>query len=1092
MAAYKEFKGLNLPEIDKEILKFWEENKVFEKSVEEKDKDNSFVFYEGPPSANGKPGIHHVMARTVKDLFCRYQTMKGKRVERKGGWDTHGLPVELNVEKTLGITKEDIGKSITIAEYNAKCRETVLQFKGLWDDLTIKMGYWVDLDNPYVTYENSYIESVWNLLSKMYNKDLIYKGYTVQPYSPAAGTGLSSHELNLPGCYKEVSDTTIVGQFEVINDDKSAFLFGEEGEDVRILAWTTTPWTFPSNTALAVGPKVNYVKIKTKNQYTELPVSVVLAEALVSKWFGGKKQPEILEQSEPFPGSQMQDIRYKPLLDFGNEIEELYGSTDAYRVITGNHVTIEDGTGVVHTAPSFGADDRKVAVDHKIGALTLVDKSGRFKDNVGEFSGRFVKNYRDEEDFKNVDIDIAIKLKTENKAFNVQKYVHNYPHCWRTDKPILYYPLDSWFVKASSMRDRMADLNKTINWKPTHTGTGRFQGWLENLQDWNLSRSRFWGIPLPIWRAEDGEEICIGSVEQLAKEITKANTALGLDQKIPEDLHRPYIDDITLVNTAGKPMTRELDLIDVWFDSGSMPYAQWHYPFENEEKFKENYPADFISEGVDQTRGWFYTLHAISTMVNDSIAYKNVVSTGLVLDKEGKKMSKSKGNVVDPFSTLSNYGADATRWYMMVNANPWDNLKFDLEGIDETRRKLFGTLYNTYSFFSLYANIDGFSYQEAEIPMEERPEIDQWIISLLNSLIEKVDADYADYEPTKAGRAIQDFVESNLSNWYVRLCRRRFWKGDYTSDKIAAYQTLYTCLEAITKMMAPIAPFFTDWMFQNLNNATGKNEKISVHLTDFPSSDQSKIDGDLEVRMDYAQRISSLVLSLRKKENLRVRQPLQKILLPILDDNYKNHVMQVEDLILHEVNVKEIEYIAADSGVINKKIKPNFKTLGRKLGAQMKAAAAHINGLDQDAIAAIEKTGVYKLELDGTAFELTLEDFEINAAEIPGWTVAQDKEITLALDITLTDELIAEGLGRELINRIQNIRKSSGFDVTDKITIKITKHEALNKSLSEYADYIKSEVLGTEIIQVDGHAEGEEVDLGNDIKVFISLEKGAV
>jgi len=990
--------------------------------------------------------------------------MKGKRVERKGGWDTHGLPVELNVEKTLGITKEDIGKTITIAEYNAKCRETVLQFKGLWDDLTIQMGYWVDLDNPYVTYENSYIESVWNLLSKMYDKELIYKGYTVQPYSPAAGTGLSSHELNLPGCYKEVSDTTIVGQFKVKKNDTSAFLFGDDSEDVRILAWTTTPWTFPSNTALAVGPKVKYVKIKTKNQYTDLPVSVVLAEALVSKWFGGKKQPEILEQSEAFPGSQMQDIRYEPLLDFGNEIEELYGSTDAYRVITGNHVTVEDGTGVVHTAPSFGADDRKVAVDHKIGALTLVDKSGRFKDTVGEFSGRFVKNYRDEEDFKNVDIDIAIKLKTENKAFNVQKYVHNYPHCWRTDKPILYYPLDSWFVKASSKRDRMAELNKTINWKPTSTGTGRFQGWLENLQDWNLSRSRFWGIPLPIWRSEDGEEICIGSVEQLAAEITKANAALGLDQKVPEDLH-------------------------VWFDSGSMPYAQWHYPFENEEKFKQNYPADFISEGVDQTRGWFYTLHAISTMVHDSIAYKNVVSTGLVLDKSGKKMSKSKGNVVDPFSTLSNYGADATRWYMMVNANPWDNLKFDLDGIDETRRKLFGTLYNTYSFFSLYANIDGFDFKEEEVPMADRPEIDRWIISLLNSLIEKVDGHYADYEPTKAGRAIQEFVESNLSNWYVRLCRRRFWKGDYTTDKIAAYQTLYTCLEAISKMMAPIAPFFTDWMFQNLNNATGKSDKISVHLVDFPTADKSKIDSDLEVRMDYAQRISSLVLSLRKKENLRVRQPLQKILLPILDDKYKNHVTQVEDLILHEVNVKEIEYLAEDSGVINKKIKPNFKTLGRKLGKHMKAASAHIAGLDQDAIASIEKSGGYKLEIEDASFDLTMEDFEINAAEIPGWTVAQDKEITLALDITLTEELKAEGLGRELVNRIQNIRKNSGFNVTDKIVVSITKHDALLNSLSDYADYIKAEVLATEIKQVDGHNGGEEVDLGNDLKVFLSLEK---
>ena len=1089
MASYREFKGLNLPEIDKEILKFWEENAVFEKSVQERDKENSFVFYEGPPSANGKPGIHHVMARTVKDLFCRYQTMKGKRVERKGGWDTHGLPVELKVEKNLGITKEDIGKSITIEEYNAKCRETVMQFKSMWDDLTVQMGYWVDLDNPYVTFENNYIESVWSLLRKLYDKGLLYKGYTVQPYSPAAGTGLSSHELNLPGCYKEVSDTTIVGQFEVIKDEKSSFLFESDDEDVRILAWTTTPWTFPSNTALSVGPKIKYVKIKTLNQYTEKPVSVVLAEELVSKWFGGKKQPEIIEKSESFPGNQMQDIRYTPLLDFGNPIEELYGSTDAFRVITGNHVTTEDGTGVVHTAPSFGADDRKVAVDHGIGALTLVDPSGKFKDNVGEFSNRFVKNYRDDEDFKNVDIDIAIKLKTENKAFNVQKYNHNYPHCWRTDKPILYYPLDSWFVKASSVKDRMAELNKTINWKPSHTGTGRFQGWLENLQDWNLSRSRFWGIPLPIWRSEEGDEKCIGSVEELKNEIEKANEKLGLNQSVPDDLHRPYMDDITLISDKGMEMKRELDLIDVWFDSGSMPYAQWHYPFENQEKFAQNFPADFISEGVDQTRGWFYTLHAISCMVHDSISYKNVLSTGLVLDKEGKKMSKSKGNVVDPFTTLDKYGADATRWYMMINANPWDNLKFDLEGIEETRRKLFGTLYNTYSFFALYANIDGFQFAEKEIPLTERPEIDQWIISLLNSLIEEVDARYADYDVTKAGRLIQEFVEANLSNWYVRLCRRRFWKGEYTEDKIAAYQTLYTCLETVTKMMAPISPFFSDWMFQNLNEATKRSEKISVHLTDFPVSNSSNIDNELEIRMSYAQRISSLVLSLRKKEKLRVRQPLQKILLPVLDDKYQGHVEQVADLILHEVNVKEIEYLADSSGVINKKIKPNFKTLGKRLGPHMKAASGIIMSLDQDAIAEIEKTGTYVLNVGDESFDLSLEDFEINAAEIPGWTVAQDKEITLALDMTLSDELVAEGLARELVNRIQGLRKTSGFNVTDKIIVKITKEDALAQALSNFEDYIKSEVLAISIEQIEDFRDGEKFDLGNDIVVYISLAK---
>ncbi len=1088
MSAYKEYKGLNLPEIDKEILKFWEENDVFKKSVEQKPEDNSFVFYEGPPSANGKPGIHHVMARTVKDLFCRYHTMKGKRVDRKGGWDTHGLPVELNVEKNLGITKEDIGRSITIEEYNNKCRETVMQFKDMWDDLTIKMGYWVDLDNPYITFENNYIESVWSLLKKLYDKGLLYKGYTVQPYSPAAGTGLSSHELNLPGCYKEVKDTTIVGMFEVIKDDTSAFLFDDENEDVRILAWTTTPWTLPSNTALTVGPKVQYVKIKTNNQYTEKPVSVILANDLVSKWFGGKKQPEILEQSDLFAGAKMQDIRYKQLLDFGNEIEPLYDKTDAFRVITGNHVTTEDGTGVVHTAPSFGADDRKVAVEHGIGALTLVDKSGKFKDNVGEFSNRYVKNYRNEEEYKSVDVDIAIKLKTENKAFNVQKYAHNYPHCWRTDKPILYYPLDSWFVKASSVRDRMAELNKTINWKPTHTGTGRFQVWLENLQDWNLSRSRFWGIPLPIWRSADGEEICIGSEEQMATEIEKANKALGLNQSVPDDFHRPHIDQVILVSDSGKEMKRELDLIDVWFDSGSMPYAQWHYPFENEETFKKNFPADFISEGVDQTRGWFYTLHAIATMVYDQVSFKNVVSTGLVLDKEGKKMSKSKGNVVDPFSTLSDYGADATRWYMMVNANPWDNLKFDLEGIDEVKRKLFSTLYNTYSFFVLYANIDGFKYAEEEVSLESRTELDRWILSLLNTLVDKVDKAYSEYEPTKAGRLIQDFVEENLSNWHVRLSRRRFWKGDYTQDKIAAYQTLYTCLETVVKLMAPISPFFTDWMYKNLNEVTKRNEHESVHLTDFPVSNKDVIDDALERRMSYAQRISSLVLSLRQKAEIKVRIPLQKILLPILSEEYKNDVKQIEDLVLREVNVKEIEYITDSSGIINKKIKPNFKTLGKRMGPHMKEAAAIIGGFDQNTISKIEKEQAYTISVNGNDFDLALEDFEISVAEIPGWQVAQDREITLALDITLTDELRAEGLARELVNRIQNIRKSSDFNVTDKIIVTLTKHDDLDMAIQKFGDYIKSEVLANDIVEVANLNAGEEQDLGNEIKVYIQLK----
>jgi len=1089
MSKYREYKQLDLAEIDKEMLAFWESEKVFQKSIDQRDKDNSFVFYEGPPSANGKPGIHHVMARTIKDLFCRYHTMKGKRVERKGGWDTHGLPVELNVEKELGITKEDIGKSISIEEYNTKCRETVMQYKDMWDDITVKMGYWVDLDNPYITFENNYIESVWHLLKKLYDKDLIYKGYTVQPYSPAAGTGLSSHELNLPGCYKEVTDTTVVGMFEVTNDKKSSFLFDKDDEDVRILAWTTTPWTLPSNTALTVGPKIKYVKIKCKNQYTELPISVILAEVLVPKWFGGKKQPEILEQSKPFTGKQLQDIRYKPLLDFGNEIEELNGTQDAFRVITGGHVTTEDGTGVVHTAPSFGADDRMVALKHGIGALTLVDNTGKFKENVGPFSNRYVKNYKENSNYKSVDIDIAIYLKTENKAFNVQKYAHNYPHCWRTDKPILYYPLDSWFVRASKMRDRMAELNKTINWKPASTGTGRFQVWLENLQDWNLSRSRFWGIPLPIWRTADGETSkCIGSIGELRLEIYKANEALELSQSVPEDLHRPYIDNVVLVDDHGVEMKRELDLIDVWFDSGSMPYAQWHFPFENEDKFRQSYPADFISEGVDQTRGWFYTLHAIATMAYDRVSFKNVVSTGLVLDKEGKKMSKSKGNVIDPFMTLDKYGADSTRWYMMVNANPWDNLKFDLEGIDEVKRKFFGTLYNTYSFFALYANLDGFNFSEKSIPIDKRTEIDRWILSLLYSLIKEVDECYADYEPTKVGRLVKEFVEDNLSNWYVRLCRKRFWKGEYSDDKIAAYQTLCTCIQTCAQLIAPIAPFFADWMFKNLNDVTKKHTVNSVHLSDFPVANEKAIDLDLETRMAYAQRISSLVLSLRRKEKLIVRQPLQKILLPILDKKFEDQVKLVEPLILQEVNIKEIDYIEDSSGVINKKIKPNFKTLGKRLGPHMKAAGQIIGAFEQDTITAIEKSGAYTLEIGEEKFDLTLEDFEISAAEIPGWQVAQDKEITLALDVTLTENLKAEGLARELVNRVQNMRKNQDFNVTDRINIFIAPNEKLDMMLSTFGDYTKSEVLADQIL-IESHVSAEEMELIHDVKVQLAVEK---
>ncbi len=1089
MALYREYKGLNLPKIDAEILEFWDKNEVFKKSIEQKDEENTFVFYEGPPSANGKPGIHHVMARTVKDLFCRFQTMKGKRVDRKGGWDTHGLPVELKVEGNLGITKEDIGSKITVEEYNRLCRETVMQFKDMWDDLTVKMGYWVDLDNPYITFENNYIESVWNILTQLHEKDLLYKGYTVQPYSPAAGTGLSTHELNLPGCYKNVKDTSAVAMFKVIKNEQSETFFETDDEDVRIIAWTTTPWTLPSNTALTVGPKIDYVKIKCLSPYTDLPVSVIMAKDLVAKWFEGKNKAEIIEQSTSFKGAALNGIRYEQLLDFGNEIEELNGANDAFKVILGDFVTTEDGTGIVHTAPSFGADDRRVAINNGIGALTLVDKQGKFIETVGPFSNRYVKNYRDEEDYVNVDIDISVHLKKENKAFNVAKYEHNYPHCWRTDKPVLYYPLDSWFVKASAKKDRMAELNKQINWKPSHTGTGRFQGWLENLQDWNLSRSRFWGIPLPIWRTDDGEEMkVIGSQDQLKAEIELANVKLGLDQNMPADLHKPYIDNFVLVSGSGREMKREADLIDVWFDSGSMPYAQWHYPFENKEKFAQNFPADFISEGVDQTRGWFYSLHAIGTMTQDNYAFKNVVSTGLVLDKNGQKMSKRLGNTVDPFETISKHGADAPRWYMMTNANPWDNLKFDIAGIEEVKRKFFGTLYNTYSFFVLYANIDKFSYSEDTLSMSNRTEIDRWVISKLNSTIRYVEESYADYEPTKAGRAVQDFVENHLSNWYVRLCRRRYWKGEYSEDKIAAYQTLYECLTAVAKLMAPISPFFADWLFKNLNDVSQLEDSESVHLSDFPKVLEDLIDTSLEERMDYAQRISSLVLSLRKKEKIRVRQPLQKILLPVLDDDFKVQVDAVKDLILAEVNVKEIEYITDTDGIIKKKIKPNFKTLGRKLGKHMKAANAIISGLDQDAISKIETNNSYELIVEEVSYDLTLEDFEIVSEDIPGWQVANDKDLTVALDVTISEELAAEGLAREIVNRVQNLRKNSDFNVTDRINIHILESEIINQVIDAHGEYIKNETLADNIY-LESELEGEEIELTDSVSTIIKVER---
>ena len=1107
---YREFKSLNLPEIDRELLAFWEQEKIFEKSVGQRPDDNRYVFYEGPPSANGKPGIHHVMARTIKDLFCRYQTLKGKRVERKGGWDTHGLPIELSVEKELGITKEDIGTKISVDEYNRKCKETVMQYKDLWDDITRKMGYWVDLDNPYITYKNEYIESVWWLLKQLYNKDLLYKGYTIQPYSPGAGTGLSSHELNLPGCYKEVTDTTVVALFKVVRNSNSAPFFDSEKEDVRIAAWTTTPWTLPSNTALTVGPKIEYVKVKTINPYTGKPVSVVMAAELVKNWFGGKNQPEVLEQKNGIIpigiGTQLDGVCYEPLLDFGNPIEQLLGfdgkmHTDAYRVVVEDFVTTEDGTGVVHTAPSFGADDMKAGKNNGLGTLTLVDKQGKFKDSAGEFSGRYVKNYLDDPNWENVDVDIAVKLKHEGKALNVAKYLHNYPHCWRTDKPVLYYPLDSWFVRASACKERMFELNKTINWKPASTGEGRFGKWLENLQDWNLSRSRYWGIPLPIWRTKDGEhEKCIGSIEDLKNEIAKANEKLGLSQQAPADLHRPYIDDVVLVADNGEPMHRELDLIDVWFDSGSMPYAQWHYPMDNQEVFKNNFPADFIAEGVDQTRGWFYTLHAIAVMVFDSVAFKNVVSNGLVLDKDGNKMSKRLGNAVDPFETIEKYSADATRWYMISNASPWDNLKFDQSGIAEVQRKFFGTLYNTYSFFALYANIDNWTMDEMNVmPMSQRSELDRWIISKLYSVVALYHEAMDDYEPTKAARAIENFVDEHLSNWYVRLSRRRFWKatplegaqgGD---DKQAAYQTLFECLMVVGQLSASLAPFFADWLYRNLtapirekakaNNTPLRHE--SVHLGDLTKPEPSKVDKELEQRMEYAQRISAIVHPLRKREKLKVRQPLQKILLPIIDENFINQIEAVKELILAEINVKEIEYVT-DSSRFQKKVKPNYKILGSKLGKDMKIVAAESGSMSQLQIAQFESTGSYAFQGTEKTYDLTLEDFEITAEDVPGWLVATDGPLTVALDVTLTDDLLAEGTARELVNRIQNIRKNSDFNVTDKIKVRIENHPKLTAAIDQFGDFIKGEVLATSLILADDVG-GEKVELFDDVQVGIEV-----
>ncbi len=1093
---FKSEKNLQLPRIDREILDLWEKNNVFLKSIEARDAEDSYVFYEGPPSANGKPGIHHVMARTVKDIFCRYQTLKGKRVLRKGGWDTHGLPIEISVEKELGITKEDIGSKISVEEYNQKCRETVLRYKDMWDSLTRKMGYWVDLENPYITFKNEYIESVWWLLAQLYEKGFMYKGYTIQPYSPAAGTGLSTHELNQPGTYKMVMDTTVVAQFQLVHnaDAQKYYALVDEGE-IYFIAWTTTPWTLPSNTALAVGKKITYDLIATFNPYTYEPINVFVAQDLVGKWFtpeqaelklddytaGDKVIPYRVLGS--FKGEELAGLKYEQLMPYA----QVDGK--AFEVLLGDFVSTEDGTGIVHLAPSFGADDKRVADANGIAALTLVDKQGKFTADAGPYAGRYVKDYKDEPNYTSVDIDIAVDLKKANKAFRVQKYEHSYPHCWRTDKPVLYYPLDSWFVKTTAVKDRMIELNKTINWKPAHTGEKRFGNWLENLQDWNLSRSRYWGIPLPIWRTKDAsEEMCIASLDDLRNEIGKANEALDLRQEVPSDLHRPFIDEITLVSPSGKPMYRELDLIDVWFDSGSMPYAQWHYPFDNATTFKQNFPADFIAEGVDQTRGWFYTLHAIAVMVFDSVAYKNVISNGLVQDKNGQKMSKRLGNTVEPFEAIEKYGADAVRWYMIANAQPWDNLKFDFKVLEETQRKFFSTLHNTYSFFTLYANIDAFNYSEARIPVEERTEMDRWIISELNTMIRDVDRALTSYEPTLVARRIQEFTDDFLSNWYVRLNRRRFWKGAYEKDKVAAYQTLYECLLAISKLMSPIAPFYADWMFTNLNSISKHETHASVHLSFFPEVDQDAIDADLETRMQMAQKYVTLILSLRKKANLRVRQPLSKIMIPYLDDAFKQQIELVSDIILRETNVKELELLAPDNKVLSKEIKPNFASLGRRLGKHMKAAQALFQTLDQTAIRQIEQEGKWTIDLEGEAYVLTDEDYIISAADIEGWSVASEGQFTVALDTTLTEPLILEGLARELVNRIQNIRKDEDLEVTDRISVHVQNNDKIETAIREHYTYIAEEVLADEIVFADT-VQTHVLDLPFDIQTSVRVEK---
>ena len=1115
---FQEYKGLDLSQINKDILKKWKEENTFEKSISSREGNPEFVFYEGPPSANGMPGIHHVISRTLKDTFCRYKTLQGFQVKRKAGWDTHGLPVELAVEKKLGITKDDIGTKISIEKYNKTCREEVMKYTTQWEDITEKMGYWVDMNDPYITYDNKYIETLWWLLKQLYNKELLYKGYTIQPYSPAAGTGLSSHELNLPGCYRNVKDNTGIAQFKAVRNEKSEFLFTDIDTDLYFLAWTTTPWTLLSNTALAVGKKIKYLKIKTFNPYTGIPVTVIMAKDRYRTLFPEKNENLNFEDYNKgdknipykvlaeYNGKDLAGISYEQLLPYKQPEDG-----DAFKVITGDFVTTEDGTGIVHIAPSFGADDYFVAKQNGIGSLTLVNKKGEFIDGVGEFSGRPVKNAYDPsvpKDAPSVDVDILVKLKQENKLFKSEKYEHSYPHCWRTDKPILYYPLDSWFIKSTAMKDRMLELNKTINWQPPATGEGRFGKWLENLIDWNLSRSRYWGTPLPIWRSEDAsEEICIGSLEELKKEAEKAVEAGFMEENplkefIPGDfskenyekfdMHRPYVDKIILVSPSGKKMYREPDLIDVWFDSGSMPYAQLHYPFENKKNLKHAFPADYIAEGVDQTRGWFFTLHAISTMLFDSVAYKNIIATGLLLDKKGVKMSKRLGNVVDPFTTIEKYGSDPVRWYMLTNSRPWDNLKFDIAGVDEVKRKFFGTLYNTYSFFALYANLDNFKFEEAEIPLKDRPEIDRWIISLLNTLIKNVESSMNKYEPTTAGRLIQNFVIDNLSNWYVRLNRKRFWGQEYNSDKISAYQTLYTCLETVAKLMSPIAPFYSEQLFGDLNAVSGK-EKTSVHLSKFPEYNAGSVDKKLEERMDLAQQISSLTLSLRRKSKLKVRQPLQKIMIPVLDDGFKEQIDAVKDIILTEINVKEIEYLKDSSGIIVKKLKPDFRVMGKKYGKFVKPISNLLANFSQEQISDFEQKGTVKLSVDNQEVELGLEEVQVLTEDIPGLLAANKGTLTVALDTEITPELKSEGIAREIVNKIQNIRKNSGFEVTDKIEINIESNKPVDEAINSYQDYIKSQVLADRINIKENlnHEENksEEIEIDENISVKVLIKK---